>query len=98
MTTCYRVAACQFVMKGRKVFLMFRFLIAFFQGGFIPDSVLYLSYYYTKNELPLRLAFFWVSNYVTGIVTGFLAVGLLQIRAGGHAGWRWLFLIEGLIT
>lgn len=52
----------------------------------------------TTNELPVRLAFFWVSNYLTSIVTGFLGAGLLQISAGGHSGWRWMFLIEGLLT
>ena len=31
-------------IKGRKVFLMFQSLIAFFQGGVIPDDGLYVSY------------------------------------------------------
>jgi hypothetical protein len=39
-----------------------------FQGGFVPDIVLYLSYFFTKKELTIRLAWFWVSNYVSHIV------------------------------
>jgi len=69
------------------------------QGGFIPDVILYLSYFYTKTELPIRLAFFWVSNYLADIVSAFLATGILRLRGvGGRAGWRYLFLIEGCIT
>ncbi|KAF7436345.1 hypothetical protein PC9H_003178 [Pleurotus ostreatus] len=93
------VAICQFWLQGRSSFLATRCLLGFLQGGFIPDVVLYLSYFYTKTELPIRLAFFWVSNYLTEIVSAFLATGILRLRGtGGHAGWRYLFLIEGLIT
>ncbi|WWD19461.1 hypothetical protein CI109_103921 [Kwoniella shandongensis] len=93
------ISASQFWLSGRSSFLATRFLISFFQGGFIPDCILYLSYYYTKTELPVRLGFFWVSNYLANLITGFLAVGLLQMRGvGGRAGWRYMFLIEGLLT
>ena len=49
--------------------------------------------------VPLRLAFFWVSNYMADMISAFLAAGIL--RLGGHngkAGWRYLFLIEGGFT
>ncbi|GHJ84951.1 hypothetical protein NliqN6_1353, partial [Naganishia liquefaciens] len=93
------VAACQFWLTGRKSFLATRFLIAFLQGGFIPDMILYLSYWYKSSELPLRMGFFYVINYASVILTGFLAVGILQMRGiGGLAGWRYMFLIEGLLT
>ncbi|CED82286.1 Permease of the major facilitator superfamily [Phaffia rhodozyma] len=93
------ISGAQFFMKGRSSFLAIRFLIAAFQGGFIPDIILYLSYFYTKNELPVRLSFFWSINYVADMLVGFLAVGLLQMRGVlGYAGWRWMFLIEGLFT
>ena len=76
-----------------------RCLLGFMQGGFIPDVILYLSYFYTKNELPYRLAWFWVSNYADHIVGAFLAIGILRLRhTTGRAGWRWLFLIEGVLT
>ncbi|KAF8921857.1 major facilitator superfamily domain-containing protein [Mucidula mucida] len=99
MTLWSTVAFSQFWLSGRNSFLTTRFLLGFLQGGFIPDVVLYLSYYYTKRELPIRLAFFWISNYVSDIVSAFLATGILQLRGvGGRAGWRYLFLIEGLLT
>lgn len=92
-------SGAQFWMKGRASFLALRWLIGMLQGGFIPDVVLWLSYFYPKAELPLRLAFFWTSNYLVKIVSPFLAIGLLKLRGhNGHAGWQYLFLIEALLT
>ncbi len=49
--------------------------------------------------VPLRLAWFWVSNYLADILGAFLATGLLRLRGvGDKAGWRYLFLIEGALT
>ncbi|RPD57142.1 MFS general substrate transporter [Lentinus tigrinus ALCF2SS1-6] len=93
------VSLAQFWLSGRGSFLATRCLLGFMQGGFIPDVILYLSYFYTKTELPVRLAWFWVSNYMAEIVGAFIATGLLRLRGvNGKAGWRYLFLIEGGLT
>ncbi|EMD33330.1 hypothetical protein CERSUDRAFT_160226 [Gelatoporia subvermispora B] len=89
----------QFWLTGKTSFLVCRALLGFIQGGFIPDLILYLSYYYTKTELPIRLAFFWMSSNICSIVASFIAYGVLHLRGVlGKAGWRWLFLVEGLLT
>ncbi|OCH91080.1 MFS general substrate transporter [Obba rivulosa] len=93
------VSGSQYWLSGRTSFLVTRCLLGFMQGGFIPDVILYLSYFYTKTELPIRLAWFWVSNYVAALIGTFLATGILQLRhVTGVAGWRYLFLIEGILT
>ncbi|KAF8203870.1 major facilitator superfamily domain-containing protein [Pholiota molesta] len=93
------VSLSQFWLKGKGTFFACRCLLGFIQGGFIPDIVLYLSYFYTKNELPIRLAFFWVSNYTSDMISAFVAAGILRLRGvHGQAGWRYLFLIEGGFT
>ncbi|PTB70152.1 MFS general substrate transporter [Trichoderma citrinoviride] len=93
------VAVSQCALTGRTSFLCTRSLLGLLEGGFIPDIVLWLSYFYTSRELPVRLAYFWTSLSVTGIVTSLLAFALLHLRGvHGWAGWRWLFLVEGLIT
>ena len=49
--------------------------------------------------MTIRLAYFWVSNYLTMIISAFLATGILRIQnMTGKDGWRYLFLIEGLLT
>ncbi|KAI1128492.1 major facilitator superfamily transporter [Nemania abortiva] len=91
------ISATQFFLQGRASFLATRFLVAVFQGGFIPDMILYLSYWYTGRRLPIRLAWFWASSQLVDIGVGFAAVGLLSLRGVlGYAGWRWLFLVESV--
>jgi hypothetical protein len=60
------------------------------QGGFIPDLVLWLSYFYTSRELPTRLSFFWTALSVTSILTAFFAFGIFHLEGHlGLAGWRY---------
>ncbi|VDB87853.1 unnamed protein product [Peniophora sp. CBMAI 1063] len=93
------VTLAQFWLTGRSSFFICRALLGFIQGGFIPDLILYLSYFYTKTELPLRLAWFWMSSDICAIVSSFLSFGVLHMRGiAGKEGWRWLFMVEGLIT
>lgn len=87
------------LLTGRTSFFATRALLGLLEGGFIPDLVLWLSYFYTSAELPVRLSYFWATLSVTATLTSLMASGLLQMRGFyGWAGWRWLFLVEGLIT
>ncbi|GAW26590.1 putative allantoate permease [Rosellinia necatrix] len=93
------VAALQCLISGRGSFFATRALLGALEGGFIPDVVLWLSYFYTSRELPIRLSYFWTTLSATGVITSLLAFALLRLRGVlGWAGWRWLFLLEGIIT
>ncbi|CAG8918154.1 unnamed protein product [Penicillium salamii] len=93
------VAISQCALTDRKTFFTTRVLLGVLEGGFIPDIVLWLSYFYTSRELPVRLSFFWTSLSVTTIITSLLAFAVFHLSGvHGLEGWRWLFLIEGLIT
>ena len=93
------VSLSQFWLGGRSSFLAYRAVIGLLQGGFIPDMVLYMSYYYKGTELPIRLAIFWTADRIKDVFVPILAFGVLRMRGvQGQAGWRWLFLIQGLIN
>ncbi|TLD04435.1 uncharacterized protein PgNI_11982 [Pyricularia grisea] len=93
------VAACQSILKDERGFYATRALLGLFEGGFIPDAILYLTYFFTSKELPMRLSYFYTSANVTQIVAAFLAAGIFQLRGvGGWEGWRWMFALEGALT
>lgn len=78
-------------MNSRASFWAFRALLGLVQGGFIPEMVLYLSYFYKNNELPFKLSIFYTVIPVTQIFGALLATGFLEMRGVlGWAGWQWL--------
>ncbi|WVW78898.1 hypothetical protein I302_100861 [Kwoniella bestiolae CBS 10118] len=93
------VAISQVGINGKSSFYATRALLGLLEGGFIADTILYLSYYYTAAELTLRLSFFWISYTATNVIGALLAAGLLRLRGhGSMEGWRWLFMLEGIVT
>ncbi|KAJ5209334.1 hypothetical protein N7449_003713 [Penicillium cf. viridicatum] len=86
-------------ITSRATFYITRALIGAFEGGFIPGTILFATYFYKTRELSVRLAFFWSTLNVARIISSLLAAGILQMRGvQGKTGWFWLFLIEGLLT
>ncbi|KAF5864764.1 hypothetical protein ETB97_006609 [Aspergillus alliaceus] len=93
------IAAFQAFLSGKTSYFVCRALLGLFEGGFIPDTILFLSFWYKSKELPIRLSYFWVSYEGTSIISAFLAYGFLHVRRpDGTGGWRYLFAFEGLIT
>ena len=85
------VASMQAFLSGKSSFYACRALLGLIEGGFIPDNILYLSYFYTGFELPARLSWFWVSYQSTQIISAFLAFGILRLGGrNGMEGWRWV--------
>lgn len=93
------VACCQAKLDGKASFFATRCLLGLIEGGFIPDVILYLSYFYKTKELPFRLSIFWTAYMGTNILAAFMAFGILRLRGvNGLEGWRWLFALEGALT
>ncbi|ETI23128.1 hypothetical protein G647_04925 [Cladophialophora carrionii CBS 160.54] len=93
------VSASQAGLSGKTGYYVCRALLGLLMGGFIPDTVLYITYWYKSRELPIRLSWFWTVLSTCNIVGSLLAAGILQMRGiHGWSGWQYLFLIEGVIT
>ena len=86
-------------MTNRTTFYITRALIGACEGGFIPGTILFATYFYKSKELSVRLACFWSTLNIARVISALLAAGILTMRGvKGKTGWFWLFLIEGLFT
>ncbi|KAJ8116472.1 hypothetical protein ONZ43_g4434 [Nemania bipapillata] len=80
-------------------FTALRVIIGILEAGFFPSAVYLLSTWYTRYELGRRYGLFYVIGSVTSAFSGLLAFGFIHLEgAGGLRGWRWIFIIEGIIT
>ncbi|KAK8069932.1 nicotinamide mononucleotide permease [Apiospora phragmitis] len=77
-----------------------RFLMGVAEAGFAPGCAFYLSCWYRKYELATRYSFLYTSVPIAGAVSGLLAGLITQYMDGsaGLAGWRWLFILEGVAS
>lgn len=73
--------------------------ISVFEAGLFPGAVYLLSTWYTRFEMQKRYTAFYGLACVAGALGGILAFGLSKMnKTSNLAGWRWIFIIEGLIS
>ena len=58
------------------------------ESGYIPGGLYVLSTWYTKRELALRTALYFVGNFMASATTGLIAFGIL--RLAGHNGLAYI--------
>ncbi|CAI7575858.1 unnamed protein product [Penicillium bialowiezense] len=76
-----------------------RIILGALEAGLYPGSVYLLSTWYPRYELQKRNATFYLIGSMASGFGGILAYGLMQMDGlAGRAGWRWIFIIEGLLT
>jgi hypothetical protein len=58
------------------------------------------SSWYTRQELSYRIAWFYAGSSLANAFGGLIGAGVLGNLHMSHgiSGWRWLFIIEGVIT
>ncbi|KAL2145889.1 hypothetical protein VTI28DRAFT_5971 [Corynascus sepedonium] len=87
-------------IKNYHALYALRFFVGFFESGFYPGIHYMLGSWYTPRELGKRAMIFWLAGSVGQMFSGFLQAAAYTNLSGvhGYAGWRWLFLIDGIIT
>ncbi|KIW74783.1 hypothetical protein Z517_11553 [Fonsecaea pedrosoi CBS 271.37] len=76
-----------------------RLIFGVLESGYFPGCLYLLSTWYTRFESARRYSIFYLIGSCASGCSGILAYGLMQADgAGGLQGWRWIFILEGLIT
>ncbi|ODQ59502.1 hypothetical protein WICANDRAFT_32532 [Wickerhamomyces anomalus NRRL Y-366-8] len=80
-------------------FFASRLILGICESGLYPAVSYYLTHYYCKREMQFRQALFYGSATTAGAFSGLLAFAIAKMNGvGGYEGWRWIFIIEGLLT
>lgn len=80
--------------------LVVRFVLGLVEAPFFPGAVYYLSCWYTKRELGVRMAMLICGLLLSNSFAGLISAGILSGMSGvgSLAAWRWLFILEGAVT
>ena len=77
-----------------------RFFLGFIEAAYFPGCLFFLSSWYTRKELGFRTALLYSGSLLSGAFSGLISAGITNGLDGsrGLRAWRWLFIIEGVIT
>lgn len=77
-----------------------RFFLGFVEAAYFPGCLFFLSSWYTRTELGFRTALLYSGALVSGAFSGLITAGIKNGLDGarGLRAWRWMFIIEGVIT
>ncbi|KKK17973.1 hypothetical protein AOCH_005266 [Aspergillus ochraceoroseus] len=93
------VTICQGLVKNWGGLMTTRWFLGMCETGMFPGCFYLIGMWYKRTEAQKRFSFFFSSTTLAGAFGGLLASGLGKMSGiRGYAGWRWVFIIEGLLT
>lgn len=97
MITWGLLSAGMAFVQGETSFYIMRLLLGVAEAGLFPGVMLYLTYWFDREQRARATGYFLLGVCLANILSGPLGGALLQMDGllGWH-GWQWLFVIEGL--
>ncbi|KAJ5174451.1 Major facilitator superfamily domain general substrate transporter [Penicillium canariense] len=76
-----------------------RLCLGIAEAGLYPGVAYYITLWYPRHRAQFRQALFFSAASIAGAFSGLLAYGIAKMDGvGGYAGWRWIFILEGILT
>ncbi|KDQ18925.1 hypothetical protein BOTBODRAFT_28407 [Botryobasidium botryosum FD-172 SS1] len=93
------VTLCTAFVNDWRQLAALRVLMGALEGGFFPGCVYLISTWYVRREVQTRLAaFYLLSTFIAGFIIVLGYSFTLMEGLGGIRGWRWIYIMGGLIT
>lgn len=91
-------AAAMGFISGETGLFVIRFLLGIAEAGFFPGVIYYLTLWFPAQYRGRIFGLFLIVSPLNNTIGAPISGFILKFFDGtmGHAGWRWLFLIEGL--
>ncbi|KPM44466.1 hypothetical protein AK830_g2096 [Neonectria ditissima] len=88
------------ISKNAKQVYILRVFLGLCESSAWPGMITLLMYWYTPTELAKRMGFYHSCQAVGSMMSGALQASITNTLEGHHGlpGWRWLFIINGIIT
>ncbi|HXU62030.1 MAG TPA: MFS transporter, partial [Polyangia bacterium] len=90
------VACAMAFVKTPSQFYWLRFFLGAAEAGFFPGVLVYLSHWFRAEDRARAFALFMLAVPMSNVIGAPVSGLLLGAHWGGMAGWRWLFLLEGM--
>ncbi len=96
MVTWGLVTILSGLVHSRGQFYAARFFLGIAEASFFPGMIVYLTHWIRLAERGRAVAVFYTAIPSSAVIGSPLAGWLLGVSWGGMAGWRWLFILEGV--
>ena len=77
-------------------FYVARFLLGAAESSFFPGMIVYLTHWFCARDRSRAIACLYAANPAAALIGSPLAGWLLGVHWQSLAGWRWLFILEGI--
>jgi ACS family tartrate transporter-like MFS transporter len=77
-------------------FYVARFFLGAAESSFFPGMIVYLTHWFCARDRSRAIACLYAANPAASLIGSPLAGWLLGVHWQSFAGWRWLFILEGI--
>ncbi|KDQ13229.1 hypothetical protein BOTBODRAFT_66945 [Botryobasidium botryosum FD-172 SS1] len=93
------VSTLQGLVTSYSGLLVCRFFLGLVEGGLLPGILLYMSSFFPRHKLQVRVSVLFCATSLGGAFSGLLAAAIIHMDGiQGKRGWAWIFILEGIFS